>query len=83
MISGDEMAEYDALESADRLLDTKEMEMPEEAQPKGTKEEAIEMAVMFAMLAASGRKDADDFKQTARSTFLSMLEGFGYEVVAK
>lgn len=85
MISGDEKAEYDALERTNRLL-SEEKKMPEEAPkkaPSPTRDEAIAMSILFAMMAASGRKDPVEFQTAARETFLSFLDGLGYTVVAK
>lgn len=56
---------------------------PDEGKEPMSQETALEMALLFSILSASGRKDGKEYASNLVATFNQMLDGFGYKVVSK
>lgn len=50
---------------------------------KLTSTDAVELAILFSILASNGIKDTDEYRKVLSSTFTRAMDGFGYKVVEK
>jgi hypothetical protein len=65
------------------MADIDQVAAATEGKKKMTSTDAVELAILFSMLASNGIKDTDEYRKVLSTTFTRAMDGFGYKVVEK